>query len=46
MDVNGTKAYALFDSGSAADAISPDFTQVAKLPILKLENPVTLQLGS
>src|ERR1700729_3086394 len=45
IDVNGTKAYTLFDSGSTTDAISPDFTRVARLPILELENPVTLQLG-
>ena len=45
IDVNGTKAYALFDSGSTTDAISPDFTWVARLPILELENPITLQLG-
>ena len=43
--MNGTKAYTLFDSGSTTDAISPDFTRVARLPILELENPVTLQLG-
>ena len=43
--VNITKAYALFDSGSMTDAIGPDFTQVVRLPILKLENPITLQLG-
>src|ERR1700691_2740328 len=45
IDVNSTKAYALFDSGSTTDAISPDFTGVARLPILELENPITLQLG-
>ena len=45
VEINGTKAYTLFDLGSTTDAISPDFTRVANLPILELENPVTLQLG-
>lgn len=43
--LNGTKAYALFDSGSTTDSVSPNFTRVANLPVLELEEPVTLQLG-
>ncbi|KAF9257677.1 hypothetical protein L218DRAFT_808467, partial [Marasmius fiardii PR-910] len=46
LTINGFKAFVLFDSGSMADAISPDFARVAKLPIFQLENPVTLQLGT
>lgn len=45
VSLNGVKAYALFDSGSTTDSVSPDFTRVAKLPVFELENPVTLQLG-
>ncbi|KAJ3979280.1 hypothetical protein F5890DRAFT_1558940 [Lentinula detonsa] len=29
IEINGVKAFALFDSGSTADAISPDFARVA-----------------
>ena len=46
IKINGFKAFVLFDSGSTADAISPDFARIAKLPIFQLENPVTLQLGT
>ena len=45
VHINGTKAYALFDSGSTTDAVTPDFTQVAQLPVKELVKPVTLQLG-
>ena len=45
IKINGVKAYALFDSGSTTDAVTPDFTRVAELPIYELDNPVTLQLG-
>ena len=45
MTINGVKAYALFDSGSTTDAVSPDFMCVAMLPVYVLDNPVTLQLG-
>ena len=45
VTINGVKAYTLFDSGSMTDAVSPDFTRVSNVPILRLEKPVTLQLG-
>ncbi|KAH7902890.1 hypothetical protein BJ138DRAFT_987968, partial [Hygrophoropsis aurantiaca] len=45
VTLNGFKAYALFDSGSTTDSVSPQVTKVAKLPVFQLENPVTLQLG-
>jgi hypothetical protein len=45
IEINGTKAYASFDSGSMTDAVSPDFTQVVKLAAKELVKPVTLQLG-
>ena len=45
VTINGVKAYTLFDSGSTTDAVSPDFTRVANLPVKQLVKPVTLQLG-
>ena len=45
VKINGVKAYTLFDSGSTKDAVSPDFTRVASLPVKQLDKPVTLQLG-
>src|ERR1700722_20181151 len=45
ISINGIRAYTLFDSGSTTDAVSPDLAQVAKLPLLALDKPVTLQLG-
>ena len=45
VKINGVEAYTLFDSGSTTDSISPDFTQVAQVPVKTLEDPVTLQLG-
>jgi len=45
VTINGMRAFTLFDSGSTTDAVSPDFTQVAKLEVKELVKPVTLQLG-
>jgi hypothetical protein len=45
VEINGVKAYALFDSGSMMDTISPDFMWIVKLSIRELDKPVTLQLG-
>ena len=45
VTIYGVKAYTLFDSGSTTDAVSPDFTRVSNVPILRLEKPATLQLG-
>ena len=45
VTINGVKAYTLFDSGSTTDAVSPDFTRVSNVPILRLKKPATLQLG-
>ena len=45
VTINRVKGYTLFDSGSMADAVSPDFARVSNVPILRLEKPVTLQLG-
>ncbi|KZP14865.1 hypothetical protein FIBSPDRAFT_751247, partial [Athelia psychrophila] len=45
VEVHGVRVYSLFDSGSTSDSVSPDFTQVAKVPTRTLEPPVPLQLG-
>ncbi|KAK0436076.1 uncharacterized protein EV420DRAFT_1673672 [Desarmillaria tabescens] len=46
VTINGCEAFTLFDSGSTADAISPDFARLAKLNIFQLTKPITLQLGT
>ncbi|KAF9258528.1 hypothetical protein L218DRAFT_797240, partial [Marasmius fiardii PR-910] len=46
VTINNLRAFTLFDSGSTADAISPDFAKVAKISYRRLDNPVTLQLGT
>ncbi|KAH7916914.1 hypothetical protein BV22DRAFT_1135896 [Leucogyrophana mollusca] len=45
VEINGFRAYTLFDLGSTTDSVSPQTTRIAKLPYFTLENPVTLQLG-
>jgi hypothetical protein len=45
VKVNGLKAYTLIDIGSTTTSVTHDFTQVAKLKVMQLKNPVTLQLG-
>jgi hypothetical protein len=45
VEINGIPAYALFDSGSSADAMSPDFARISESRLFKLDRPVTLQLG-
>ncbi|KAK7021761.1 hypothetical protein VNI00_017272 [Paramarasmius palmivorus] len=46
IEIDGVRAFVLFDSGSTADAVSPDFARTAKLKLYRLESPVTLQLGT
>ena len=46
VEINGMEAFTLFDSGSSADAISPDFAQVSDTRIHTLDRPVPLQLGT
>ncbi|KAH8113699.1 hypothetical protein DFH11DRAFT_1460563, partial [Phellopilus nigrolimitatus] len=45
VNINGVKAYTLFDSGSNTDAISPEFAHLAKVQHFNLEQPMALQLG-
>jgi hypothetical protein len=44
--VNDLNAYALLDSGCTTVSVTHDFARVAKLRVMQLENPVTLQLGT
>ena len=46
VEINGMEAFTLFDSGSSADAISPDFAQVSNTRVYTLDKPVPLQLGT
>ena len=39
------EAFTLFDSGSSAGTISPDFAQVSDTRIHTLDKPIPLQLG-
>lgn len=45
VDINGVRAYTMFDTGSTANAISPDFARLAGIPVNPLLEPVPLQLG-
>ncbi|KAJ7721257.1 hypothetical protein DFH07DRAFT_693304, partial [Mycena maculata] len=45
LRINGTDAYALIDSGSTTNSISPEFTHATKAPRIRLEEQITLQLG-
>jgi hypothetical protein len=46
VKVNGLDVYALLDSGCTMVSVTHDFARVAKLRVMQLENPVTLQLGT
>jgi len=45
VEVNGLKAWALWDSGSTMTGITPSFAEIAKVPVDTLEDPHILQLG-
>jgi hypothetical protein len=45
ININGLTAVAMFDSGSTADAVSPEFARVANLKVFALEEPIPIQLG-
>ena len=46
VEINGMDAFTLFDSGSSADTISPDFARVGDVRVHTLDKPVPLQLGT
>ncbi|KAJ6479868.1 hypothetical protein DFH09DRAFT_1341621 [Mycena vulgaris] len=45
LDIAGTPAYMLFDSGSNIDSITPEFARATHCKNIKLSEQVTLQLG-
>ncbi|KAF5387099.1 hypothetical protein D9615_001613 [Tricholomella constricta] len=46
VEINGLKAFTLFDSGCTVEAVSPEFAKVAKMKVHQLEEVVPLQLGT
>ena len=46
VEIDGMEAFTLFDSGSSADTISPDFAQVSDAGVNTLDKPMPLQLGT
>ncbi|THU93251.1 hypothetical protein K435DRAFT_563346, partial [Dendrothele bispora CBS 962.96] len=40
------KAFTLFNTGSTADIISPDFANIVNVKMFQLSNPLILQLGT
>ncbi|KAJ7716252.1 hypothetical protein DFH07DRAFT_785434 [Mycena maculata] len=45
LEIGGTKAFMLFDSGSNTDSLTPEFARATNCRIFKLDEQVTLQLG-
>jgi len=45
VEINGTRALTLFDSGSTTDSITPEFAFATKAPQIRLEEQIILQLG-
>ena len=46
MELYGVKALTLIDSGSETNTLSLDFARACNIPCMKLERPVTVQLGT
>ena len=46
IEINGTNAFFLFDSGAETDTLLPDFVWVCQIPLLELSNPLILQMGT
>jgi hypothetical protein len=46
VEINGLKAWTLWDSGSTTTGITPAFAEVAQVPVDELEDPHVLQLGT
>src|ERR1700742_1022795 len=46
VNINGVKAFTLFDSGCTLDAVSPDLVKVARLDPVKLDKQLGLQLST
>ncbi|KAJ7099887.1 hypothetical protein B0H15DRAFT_944277 [Mycena belliarum] len=45
LNIGGSKAYMLFDSGSNTDSLTPEFARASQCKTFKLDEQVTLQLG-
>ena len=45
ITINGKSAYAMLDSGSTLDVMSPEFAEVSGLRTTRLETPMKMQLG-
>ncbi|KAJ7197076.1 hypothetical protein C8J57DRAFT_1106032 [Mycena rebaudengoi] len=45
LNINGTEAYTLIDTGSTTNSITPEFAKATKAPCIVLKEQVTLQLG-
>jgi hypothetical protein len=45
VEINGPKAWTLWDSGSMTTGVTPAFAEVAQIPVDELEDPYVLQLG-
>ncbi|KAJ7145021.1 hypothetical protein C8R46DRAFT_1232355 [Mycena filopes] len=45
LKINGTEAYALIDTGSTTNSMTPEFANTTKAPRIHLQDQVTLQLG-
>ncbi|KAF7298562.1 Transposon Tf2-12 polyprotein [Mycena indigotica] len=46
VNINGQKAFTLFDSGCTTEALSPDFARIAQVEVFPIQSPVVLQLGT
>ncbi|KAJ7598774.1 hypothetical protein C8J56DRAFT_1039651 [Mycena floridula] len=46
IEINGMKAYTLFDSGSSTDSLSPEFTRVSRTKVHELSESLNVQLGT
>ena len=46
VDVDGHKAWTLWDSGSTTSGITPQFTHVYGISVQELDTPLALQLGT
>ncbi|KAJ7637961.1 hypothetical protein DFH06DRAFT_1335609 [Mycena polygramma] len=42
LQIGGSKAYVLFDSGSNTDSLTPEYARLAKCNVFKLDDTVTL----
>ncbi|KAJ7254264.1 hypothetical protein C8J57DRAFT_955326, partial [Mycena rebaudengoi] len=45
LDIGGSKAYVLFDTGSNIDSLTPEYARATQSPLIRLDEQVTLQLG-